>query len=226
MRVWPLATLIFGLATLALAATFPMVPAVKAGFPNGDFIEALGQFQRAARMSDLVAVFGDPPSAAKIAAMQAGNTRDLYVFIPTYAVFLAAAAAMLAGGFRKRQIWFALTPLIAAVIGDVVETSTQLKLGADYANAVHYLPIALWCWTKFFGLAVFALGCSVICAVSPRKRTVLAIIGLVPIIGTVAFWSGLLPHAASMSQATGLFWTALLVIAVMELVRKPEASPA
>jgi hypothetical protein len=220
-RPWPLATLVFGLGTLAVLIAFSLLPEVKAAYPGGDFGQQLSAFQRATTMADLSALFGDPADAAKLRAMTAGNTLDLYVFIPVYALFLISAAAMLAGGASKRIAWFAIAAVLIGAAADVVETSTQLHMSLDWSQAEALLPrVAPGCWIKYFGLAVHALGCTLICFAGDRKRPILGVGGVLPILGVAADWAGLIHLPTLMTAVFGVFWLALIGIAAAELVRK------
>jgi len=219
-RVWPLATAIFGVATLVILVAFSMLPDVRAAYPNGDFTTALNAFQHATSIAQLNALFGNPADPAKLRAMTSGNTLDLFGFIPAYGLFMIAVAAMLAGGVRKPIAWLALAPALIGVAGDIVETWCQLQMTANWSRAADCLPlVAPACWTKFFGIAFHALGCSAICFTGGRKRWILGALGLLPIVGVSADALHVLPAPALMSAVFGVFWIALLVVAILETVR-------
>ena len=219
-RIWPLATAIFGVATLVILIAFSMLPDVRAAYPNGDFTTALNAFQHATSMAQLDALFGNPADPAKLRAMTSGNTLDLFGFIPTYGLFMVAGAATLAGGVRRPIVWLALAPALIGIGGDVVETANQLRMTQDWSQASGPLPlVAPSCWTKFFGIAFHALGCSAICFLGERKRGILGALGLLPILGVSADALHVLPAPALMSAVFGVFWIALLVVAILETVR-------
>lgn len=219
-RFWPIATIALGLVSLAVVMAFQQLPEVQAAYPAGDFPQALGQFQRASVMADLSAVFGDPADPAKLAAMEAGNRLDLYGFIPAYALFLIAGAAMLAGGLRAPLAWLSIVPTLIGAGADVVETSRQIAISADYANAAALLPIAPWCWSKYFALAFAGAGISAICVLGSRKRWILGALGLMPLIMTSADYFGLIALPTLMTLGNGVFWIALIVVGVIESARK------
>lgn len=222
---WPLATAVLGVATLAILFAFSMLPEVRAAYPNGDFATALNAFQHATNMAQLDTLFGAPPDAAKLQAMTSGNTLDLFGFIPAYGLFMIAGAAMLAGGIHKPIAWLALTPALIGIVGDIVETASQLRMTQDWANAALSLPfVAPACWIKFFGIALHALGCSAICLIGERKRWILGALGLLPMLGVSADALRVLPAPALMSAVFGLFWLALLAVAILETVRARGAS--
>ena len=230
-NIWPIATLVFGCATLGVFVAFNLLPAVRAVYPAGELPEAVSAFQRARSLGDLAAVFGDPPHAAITAAMDAVNTLDLYAFVPAYSLFLIAAALMLAGGVRAPLAWLAIVPALIGAGADMVETSAQLRLTADWANAEAYLPrIAPAHWVKYFALAAHALGCTAIGLLAPAKRWIVAMLGFAPLAGVFAAWTGAPPSL--MSAAISLYWIALLVVAFIELARAdkrakpPQSHPA
>ena len=225
-RFWPIATIAFGLATLALLLGFSFLPAVRAAYPHGDFSQAMGAFQRVATLSDLQLVFGAPADPARVAAMQAANTLDLFAFIPVYGCFLLAGAAMLAGGVRKKLAWLALAPLFVGLIGDVLETTAQLRVTEDMARAAGELPIAPYAWIKWFGLALSAAGASAICFLGEAKRPLLGVLGLAPLVVTLAAWFGLIRASSLLTLGFALFWLPLLVIAVRAVFSPSQARDA
>lgn len=227
MRPWPIATIVFGLATLAIAIGFSYLPEVAAVYPPGAFGPALSAFQRATTMEELAAVFGAPADPAILAAMHAGNTLDLYAFIPAYTIFSIAAAIMLAGGVRRPWVFAAITLTLVGAIADVFETWTQLRMTGNWLTADTLMPaVAPLCWTKYFGLAFAALAISAICFTSERKRWIIGALGFVPLAATFAAWTEAVQIPTLLTIGLGGFWVALIVVAVMELWRKPEEASA
>lgn len=223
-RAWALTTAIAGVLTLVVLIGFGLLPDVRAAYASADFNVAFSAFQRATTMAELRDLFGDPADPAKLAAMTAGNRLDLYAFVPGYALFLVAAAAMLAGGLRKAAAWLAIVPALIGAGADVFETATQLRMTADWSRAPQLLPlVAPACWTKYFALAVHALGCSATSFM--RKRWIIGALGFVPLAGVFAYWAGALNIPSPMTVVFGTFWVALLALAVMETVRGRGASP-
>jgi hypothetical protein len=215
----------FGIATLAILIAFSLLPDVRAAYPNGDFTTALNAFQHATSMAQLDALFGSPADPAKLRAMTSGNTLDLFAFIPAYGLFMIAGASMLAGGLRKPIVWLALAPAVIGIAGDIVETWCQLQMTSNWSRAADCLPlVAPSCWTKFFGIALHALGCSAICFMGERKRLILGALGVLPILGVSADALHVLPAPALMSAVFGVFWIGLLVVGILETVRARGAS--
>ena len=175
MKPWvgPLCALVTGVATLAILVGFSQLAEVKSAYPNGDFSVALSAFQRATSVQELTPLFGNPPDAGKLAAMTAGNTLDLYGFIPVYTIFLLWGAIMLGQG--RALMWFPIIAVLIGCAGDIYETSSQLAISTDWSQAAALQPhVAMGCWIKFFGLAFHALGCSALCFTGDRKRWILA----------------------------------------------------
>ncbi len=220
-RVWPLLTIFGGLATLAVFVGFNLLPAVSVAYAPGALSEAVSAFQRAETMADINAVFGDPPSAAIIAAQDAVNTLDLYAFIPAYSLFLAAGAAMLAGGLRRPVAWLAIAPALIGAGADVAETLQQVRLTADWSNPAAQLPIAPMHWLKYAGLGCNGLGVAALALLGARKRWALGFSALAPLPCVLLVWAGIVDDTRVFSATFALYWIALLVTAVVGALRKP-----
>ncbi len=225
MRLWAIATLVFGAITLTWLIMFSQLEHVRAAYPHGEFGEAENAFQQAATMADLDAVFGAPPDHVRIAAMAQANWFDLYLFVPAYALFLFFGAGMLAGGVKRPLIWLALVPLAVGVIGDVLETQTQLRITADYAHATSFLPVQPFAWMKWFGLALSALGASGICFLGNPRRPILGVLGIAPILATLATYFGVLHLSSLLTLGFALFWLPLLVIAAPASISRASPAP-
>jgi hypothetical protein len=173
-------------------------------------------------------LFGNPPDGGKLAAMTAGNSLDLYGFIPVYTIFLLWGAIMVGRG--RALVWFPIVAVLVGCAGDIYETSSQLAISTDWSKAGALQPhVAMGCWIKFFGLAVHALGVSALCFTGERKRWILGVLGLTPIIGTTLDYFELVHIPALMTVTFALFWVALIVVAAIEVfhtTRKPAAISA
>ncbi len=220
MRIWAACALAFGAITLTWLVMFSRLEHVRPVYTPAQFGVAENAFQQAATTADLDAVFGAPPDKARIAAMAEANTMDLYLFVPAYALFLFFGAGMLAGGIKRPLIWLALVPLVAGVIGDVLETQTQLRITADYAHAAAFLPVRPFAWIKWFGLALSALGASAICFLGEPKRPILGVLGIAPIVATLATYFGVLHISSLLTLGFALFWLPLLMLAMPALLKK------
>lgn len=216
-RAIPLTALLFGLATLATFVWLAMAPEVSAVYARSEVAVAVSEFQRSVTTADLARVFGDPPNPAIVAAQHSINTRDLYAFIPAYTLFLIAAAFML-GGARNAVSWIAAAFAVAGGAADAIETSVQLAITADLADAEQHLPVATWHWIKYSALALNGLAVAALCLFDQRKRWIIGVVALLPLPFVLSAWAGL-SSPRLFSAAFGLYWIALLVIAVIETVR-------
>jgi len=117
-----------GIATVAIALWFGAQPAIDCGSGAVSSTTALGSFQMAKSHADLAAAIGCAP---RLAVLDAMNRVDLLAFITSWGLFLTLGTVALAGG-RLRRI--ALTFFGVAIAGDVVETATQLWIGARWPS--------------------------------------------------------------------------------------------
>jgi hypothetical protein len=222
-RALPLITAILGVLTLGAFVALGSQPAVSDVYSASEISPNVSAFQRAETPGDIAAVFGDPADAARMAAMDALNTLDLWAFIPAYALFLVAAAVLL-GGLRNRWTQIAIVFALLGAAGDIIETWKQLQLTADIENVEAHLPIAPWHWLKYAALALNGVAIATICITSAKKRWILAAIALVsfPIV-VLSYMDAITPRAFAATFA--LYWIALLVIALIETI-KPSARAA
>lgn len=220
-RAWPLATLILGLATLVSLLWLGMAPEVEQVYTRGEVGPAVSAFQRAETTADLARVFGDPPNPAIVAAQDVINTRDLYVFIPAYALFLVAAALML--GARGPALYAAIGFALIGAGVDVLETMRQLRVTADLESAAAHLPIAPWHWAKYLALALNGAAIAAICFMAARKRWLVGVLALAPLPLVLAAWAGVI-SPRMFSAAFAAYWLALLALAAIMLVRGRGAS--
>jgi len=219
-RAVPLIALLAGLATLVVFVTMARQPAVTAVYPPGEVAGVVSEFQRSVTADDLVPVFGDPPNASVMKAMDAVNTLDLWGFIPAYVVFLGAAAVMLSGA-RRRLAWAAIAFAIAGGAFDAIETWRQLQVTADYANAEAYLPIATWHWLKYAALAANGVCVAGLLLLGERKSLVGAV-ALAPAPLVALAYVGHL-STRYFAAAFALYWIALLILAAIKTVRAKGA---
>ncbi len=218
-RLWPTLASVFGVATLSVFVAFGQLPEAAAVYEPQEVGVAISAFQRSTSLADLAAVFGDPANSAIIAAMDAINALDLYAFIPTYTLFLIAAAFMLGAGKNPQLMWAAIVSALVGAGADAVETFQQLQLTADYQNAAAHLPlIAPLHWVKYFGLGACAALFGVLCFTGARKRWIIGLLAMLTLPLVAAAFAGLI-EARVFASALGVFWTALLVAALIEAIR-------
>jgi hypothetical protein len=219
-RALPLITLVLGLATLAAFVALGSQPAVSSVYASTEVSTAVSAFQRSETPADIAAVFGNPADPARIAAMDALNTLDLWAFIPAYALFLCAGAVLL-GGLNNRWAQAAIVFALIGAAGDAIETWKQLQLTADIQNVGAHLPIAPWHWIKYAALGLNGIAIASLCFTSAKKRWILGVIALLsfPLV-VISYMELATPRAFAATFA--LYWVALLVIAVSETI-KPSA---
>jgi hypothetical protein len=222
-RAWPLATTILGLATLAVFLALGRQPEVSAVYGANEVAGVVSAFQRAETTADLVTIFGAPPDARVVAAMDALNRLDLWAFIPVYVLFLIAAAIMLARHPPGPLLWAAAAFALVGGGADAIETSTQLRLTADWDNAAAHLPIAPWHWLKYAALALNGFAVAGLCLLKQPRRWLLGLAALAPLPCVLAAWAGLATPRL-FSVAFAVYWVALLALAVIGTVRAKGAS--
>lgn len=225
-RAYAIAAAFLGFITLGIAFAFAYLPDVAAIYAPSEVSGLVSEFQRAASQDDLDLVFGSPPNPDVIAAMDAINRLDLFAFIPAYALFLGAAALMLAGGPRRAWTWAMIAPVLAGAGADVVETSAQLQVTADWTRTNELLPlIAPAHWAKYGALGVHAAALAAFCLLNAPRRWVLGVAALPALPALLAVFLGALDQPRIFSAAFALCWVALLLVAVREALRR-EAKPA
>lgn len=219
-RLWPLLTLLFGIATLGSFFALGAQPAVSSVYADRNEVAAeVSVFQRAETPADIAAVFGEPADAAKVSAMDALNTLDLYAFIPAYTLFLIAAAIML-GGRQSTWTWGAILFAVIGAGADVLETQRQLQLTADLSNVAAHLPIAPYHWAKYIALGMNGAAIAVVCFLGAQRRWVLMLLSAAPLPLVALSYADLLSTRV-FAMAFTLYWVALLVVAAVQLIRKP-----
>lgn len=218
-RALALITLLLGLATLATFLWIGAAPEVAAVYAQQIQVgEAVSQFQRAETMADLALVFGQPVNPAIVAAQNIINARDLYAFIPAYTLFLIASALLVSAGRLNVLTWAAIAFALAAGAADIGETSLQLRIGADVETAAALLPVAPWLWAKVFALSLNGAVMAAICLQGASKRWVLGLAGLAPLPLALAAFVGV-GSTRFFIISSGVYWLALLAIALIETVR-------
>jgi hypothetical protein len=222
-RTLPLICVALGIATLIAFLALGSQPEVRAVYQPEEVSAAVSAFQRAETLMDVALVFGAPPQEARVAAMDALNTLDLYAFIPAYVLFLIAAAIMV-GGVQNRWTQVAIFFAVLGGLFDAIETWKQLQLTADFENVESHLPIAPWHWLKYGALALNGVAVASICFAASKPRYILGVIALLSFPMTVLAYMGL-TQTRAFALALGIYWVALLVFAAIEAVRG-RGSPA
>jgi hypothetical protein len=212
--------IVAGVMTLVIASLFPARPFVYCeGVGNPLPNAALSAFQLARTPEQLAGALGCP---ARVVMLNDMNTLDLAAFIPAYGAFLLFGAAVLARG-RLRTL--ALAVIGAGVFADIVETATQLWIGARWPDlSPAMLPLlAAGSTIKFAGLG---LGGAVLGLALLRRRglidKLLGTIIVVTSIGSLLLFAGV----PGTSLALGVSWVALLLALLVSAIRRPRHSPA
>ncbi len=225
-RGYAIAAATGGIATAVIAVFFAFLPEVTAIYAPSEVSPLVSEFQRANVQDDLDLVFGSPPNPDVVAAMDAINRLDLFGFIPAYTLFLAAASLMLAGGMRKVWSWVMIASALAGAGADVVETTTQLQLTADWGRTDALLPlIAPAHWAKYGALAANAAAVAVFCLFMAPRRWLLGAAALPALPCTLVVFFGIMDQPRLFSAAFALYWMTLLVASLREALRR-KARPA
>ncbi|HPU14856.1 MAG TPA: hypothetical protein PK808_02145 [Polymorphobacter sp.] len=216
--VW--VAIVAGALTLVVASLFPARPFVYCeGIGNPLPNAALSAFQLARTPEQLAMALGCP---ARVVMLNDMNRLDLAAFIPAYGAFLLFGAAVLAHG-RLRALALAL--IGAGVIADIVETATQLWIGARWPDlSPAMLPLlAAGSTLKFAGLG---LGGAVLgLALLRRQGFIDKLLGTVVVVtslGSLLLFAGV----PGTSLALGVSWVALLLALLLNAIRRPRHSPA
>lgn len=222
-RLWAIATIVTGLATLGISTAFAMLPEVQAA---GDCFErgAVIQFEFARSLRDLLAIFGEPESACRplvVTAMDAVNALDVWAFIPAYTLFCISAALFLTeGDWRRPLVIIAIGAALLAAASDYLETVTLLSITKTIDMPAGLLQFSqLGAWSKFALLAAHSVFCAGICYVSEKKRYTLGAILMLPPFGVLAAAYDHVTLSNVMSAGFVVAWVALLVMAIVSVVR-------
>ncbi|MBL8546247.1 MAG: hypothetical protein JNL81_07270 [Hyphomonadaceae bacterium] len=222
-RFWPIATIVTGVATLAISVAFGFLPEVTAAGPcmaRG----AVVQFEFARNMGDLIAIFGEPDHACRplvVGAMDAVNRLDVMAFIPIYTLFCICAALLLADGvWRRPLVVMAVGAALIAAVADYLETFSLLGITQVLDTPGQLLQYSqLGAWTKFVLLAAHAVFCAGICYTNDKQRLILGTLLMLPPFGVAAAAYDHINLSNVMALAFALAWSALLAMAVVSVVR-------
>jgi len=220
-RTWAILTTLAGIAALGVFAIFQNLPEVKAAGTCAKS-EAVLLFELARTQGDLDEVFGAAGSECRpkvIAALDAVNTIDVWLFIPAYTAFVAFAALFLSGGELRPFTWGAIAFAVVAAGADYVETLNLLAYTPDLTPAPERLAeSSTAAWIKFFSLGLNALLLAAICfTATPRKRWILGTLLCLPIVGvTLMFGDSKWIQAQTLAFLAS--WLPLLVMAAKTAV--------
>jgi hypothetical protein len=217
-RPWAITTAALGAITFALCAMFFRLPEVDRVYATAsDASAAMTKFQLANSTAVVAEVLGQPADPTVIAAMTAANRLDLVAFIPVYGVFLLMAGPLVIGRLDDRLTLTILVATFVGVLGDVVETSTQLRMATDPGRVPLLLnQLAFGSTLKFFGLGKAALLCAYACLREKPRHYGLAFGGVMQMIATAAAFYDPAQFGSGLSGAVGGFWVGLTIHAIQE----------
>ncbi len=219
-RTWAVLTTLAGIAALATFAIFQNLPDVKAAGTCAKN-EAVLLFELARTQADLDAVFGPAGSDCRpkvIAALDAVNTIDVWLFIPAYTAFVAFAALFLSGGEGRPFAWGAIALAIVAAGADYVETLNLLAYTPELTPTPERLAkSSTAAWIKFFSLGLNALLLAALCFTAAHKRRILGALLCLPIIGVTLMFADL-KWIQAQTLAFLASWLPLLVMAAKTAV--------
>lgn len=226
-RFWAIATIVTGIATIAISVAFGLLPDVGAAsecMTRG----AVVQFEFARNGADLINIFGAADSACRplvVSAMDAVNQVDVIAFIPAYTSFCICAALFLAeGAWRRPLVIIAIGTALIAAAADYLETLSLLGITQMLDAPGQLLQYSqLGAWSKFILLAAHAVFCAGICYTGEKQRLILGSLLMLPAFGVAAAWYDHINLSNLMAGAFTLSWASLLVMAIVSVVRAKGA---
>ncbi|WP_395645141.1 hypothetical protein [Terricaulis sp.] len=223
VRGWAIATLVAGVAALAMFVAFARLSEMQAAaqcLPAGSVV----QFELAENTDQLETIFGAAGSecrALTVPAMDAVNRLDLIAFIPIYTLFCIFGALYIAGGGLRPLSVAAIGAALIAAGGDYLETTTLLKITQHIDAPGQLLKMStLGAWTKFALLAAHAFFCAGLCFTAEKRRPILGVLLVLPAFGTAAAAYNHLTLANAMNGAFALAWVGLLVFAAISVFKR------
>ena len=217
-RLWALLAAVAGIVALGVVIAFQLLPEVRAATEakcaTGD---AVLRFEVARTPQDLDALFGPFGSACNVkvvAAMDAINTLDVWLFIPTYTAFVSFAALFLSGGRLSALAMAAIGAALVALAADYVETFALLSYTPDLnATPEQLAQSSAAAWLKFAALGVNGLLLAGLCFRAEPRRPILGALLCLPAIGVAAMFLDL-RLAPIQTLAFLASWTPLLAMAI------------
>jgi hypothetical protein len=221
-RVWAILTTLSGLGTLAVTLLFQALPEVAAGRAAGCYAAPpviAFEFARTAQQASALFGTGDC-RAMTLTAMDVINRLDMAAYIPAYTLFAVVGAIFAARGARPRLALLAILAAITALVADYVETSTLLKITADFAAATDPMTerASTAAWIKFFALGVHGLLVAAVCFRATPRRWIVGGAMVLPMLGVVAVATDPDTRAGLMTLGLTFGWLTLMAFAAKEAV--------
>jgi hypothetical protein len=208
------AAVVAGLATLAISIAFTLLPEASAAIRAcGGHMPSLVRFQLALTVADVLEALGPAGACreAAIVAMDAVNRLDLHAYIATYGAFVLLSLLVVMKEARLTGYWLVALVVVAALVADVYETSSQLAITADLAQADRHMAVLMVASrTKFIGLTLAALAASWAGWKARPRRMVLALSCLPALV--------LMPLALLAPKSFGDLGTLTLAVAWLALL--------
>ena len=221
-RIWAILTTAAGLATLAVTILFQVLPEVAAGRAAGCYgAPPVIAFEFARTAQQASALFGTGDCRAMtLTAMDVINRLDMAAYIPAYTLFAVVGAIFAARGARPRLALLAILAAITALVADYVETSTLLKITADFAAATDPMTerASTAAWIKFFALGVHGLLVAAVCFRAAPRRWIVGAAMAPPLLGVIAAATDPDTRAGLMTIGMTLGWLTMLAFAAKESV--------
>jgi hypothetical protein len=221
-RIWAILTTAAGLATLAVTVLFQVLPEVAAGRAAGCHAAPpviAFEFARTAQQASALFGTGDC-RAMTLTAMDAINRLDMAAYIPAYTLFAVVGAIFAARGARPRLALLAILAAITALVADYVETSTLLKITADFDTATDAMTVraSTAAWIKFFALGVHGLLVAAVCFRVAPRRWIVAGAMVLPLPGVIAAATDPDSRASLMTLGLTVGWLTMLAFAAKEAI--------
>jgi hypothetical protein len=221
VRLWATLTAIAGVVTLGVVFAFQRLPEVTAaGACLSD--EAVLRYELATTAADLAALFGPAEGechAKIVAALDAVNTLDVWLFIPAYTAFVSFAALFLAEGRLRPLALAAIAAAGIALAADYVETLALLAYTPELTpTAAMLAQSSAAAWIKFFALGLNGVMLGGLCfTAAPRRRWILGALLCLPLIGVAMMFVDLRwIEAQTLAFFAG--WTPLLIMAAKSAI--------
>jgi hypothetical protein len=178
------------------------------------------RFQLADSEAVVREVLGRPADRRIVDAMYAANRLNLFVFIPAYGLFLLMAGSLVVGSLDDELTAVILGATFAGLVGDVIETSTQLQMTSDLANVSSLIDrLRAGATMNCFGLGAAAMACAYACMRERPRRYGLAFGAVMQVVSTLAAFYDPARFGAGLPGSIGGFWVGLTIFAVQESLR-------
>ena len=211
------------LAGIVVAALTVLIGSVNPQACDGNAaFDPVTRFQWVRSVADVQALFGAEPCRSTLAAaLDRVNRIDLIAYIPAFTLFqLFAAAALTKRGRTLARV--AAIAAIAAAICDVIEDNILLGITAALPGDQASIDTLFWFPRLKYALLAGAAGC--LGLLLARERHAARWCGLAMVAGGGVALIGLFAPRL-LSAGIGAAWAALLVAALLQVLRRP-ATPA